>query len=174
MLWNISFPVWRFPAFYELYQKKKKKWQLWWQPLVNTSLFFQFWENITSFNFLANTLLRPWCSWILSHTMFIYIIAQMLRKFHFSLRTRLFIWGELPSGPRHCNQNQKVPSSIPTGQVLGPSLVMTLLVSEISPSINGPPLPPWKSKLHLAHLCRSWKNNVESRKLKSFIFIPDI
>ena len=37
-------------------KKKKKKRQPWWQPLVNTSLFFQFWENIISFNFLANTL----------------------------------------------------------------------------------------------------------------------
>ena len=39
----------------ELHQKKKKC-KPWWQPLANTSLISQFQENISSFNFLANTL----------------------------------------------------------------------------------------------------------------------
>ena len=30
--------------------------QPWWWPLVSTSLIFQFWENVSSFNFLANAL----------------------------------------------------------------------------------------------------------------------
>ena len=47
-LWNISFPWWVAP--------KKKKCKPWWQPLANTSLISQFQENISSFNFLANTL----------------------------------------------------------------------------------------------------------------------
>ena len=38
MLWNISFPGWRFPAFYRFYQKHFSCWQPWWRPLVNTSL----------------------------------------------------------------------------------------------------------------------------------------
>ena len=37
--------------------KKKSCCQLWWQPLVNTSLISQFGENIISFNFLADAIL---------------------------------------------------------------------------------------------------------------------
>ena len=42
MLWNFSFLGWRFPVFYGLY--------------LNTSLIFQFQENVSSFDLLANAL----------------------------------------------------------------------------------------------------------------------
>ena len=152
---------------------KKKFCQPWLRPLLNTSLFSQFRENVTSFNFLAKTLSRTMIQ--LSYvTMFIYITAEMLRIFHFSLRTWPYIWEELPSGPTDSNQNQKVSSSDPTSQALGSGLVMRLLVSEAVPSRNGLPSPPWKSKLHLAHPFRSWKNSAEGGKLKWFFLIPDI
>ena len=55
-----------------------------------------------------------WNSWAMSHTMFVYIIAQMMRIFHFNFRTWSFTRIEWPSGLRQCNQYQKVPSSIHT------------------------------------------------------------
>ena len=30
-----------------------------------------------------------------------------------------YIWGEWPSGLRHCNQNEKIPGSNPTGCLAG-------------------------------------------------------
>ena len=50
------FPGWHFPAFCRLYQKKFSCCQPLWWSLVNTSLISQFWENVRSFNFLANAL----------------------------------------------------------------------------------------------------------------------
>ena len=52
----VFFPGWRFPT-----GSTKKIFlggQPWWWPLVNTSLISQFRENVSSFNFLANTLKR--------------------------------------------------------------------------------------------------------------------
>ena len=56
LLWNVSFSGWHFPAFYGLYQKKYSCCHPWCQPLVNIGLICQFWENVSSFNFLANAL----------------------------------------------------------------------------------------------------------------------
>ena len=51
LLWNVSFPGWRFPAFYGLYQKKYSCCHPWYQPLVNIGLISQFRENLSTFNF---------------------------------------------------------------------------------------------------------------------------
>ena len=56
MLWNFSFPGWRFSAFSGLYQKAFSCLRPWWPPLVNTSLISQFWANVHSFKFLTNAL----------------------------------------------------------------------------------------------------------------------
>ena len=53
---EIFFPGWYFPAFSRLYQKKFSCCQPLSRSLVNTSLISQFWENVRSFNFLANAL----------------------------------------------------------------------------------------------------------------------
>ena len=50
VLWNISFSGWHFLAFYHSCGQPS------WQPLVNISLISQFRENVSSFNFLTNTL----------------------------------------------------------------------------------------------------------------------
>ena len=55
-LWNISFQGWHFPAFSRLYQQNFSCRQPLWRSLVNTSPISQFQENVSSFNFLANTL----------------------------------------------------------------------------------------------------------------------
>ena len=49
MLWNISFPGWRFSTFSGCSKKT------WW-PLVNACLMSQYQENVIRFNFLANAL----------------------------------------------------------------------------------------------------------------------
>ena len=59
-LWNISFQGWHFPAFSRLYQQNFSCRQPLWRSLVNTSPISQFQENVSSFNFLANTL--PMCN----------------------------------------------------------------------------------------------------------------
>ena len=41
----------------QVLRKKSSCHQPWWQPLVNTSLISQFWENVSRFNFLANALI---------------------------------------------------------------------------------------------------------------------
>ena len=56
MLWNISFSGWHFFSVLQVVLIFSSCGQPWWQPLVNTGPISQFWENASSFNFLANSL----------------------------------------------------------------------------------------------------------------------
>ena len=67
VLWKSCFPGWSFLVFYGLHQKSFSFSQPWWWLLINSSLIFQFCENVSSFNFLANAL-HFWVPWVKKHT----------------------------------------------------------------------------------------------------------